>query len=51
MTPACYVTAPKASNPTGEGEAEASVINGPALLGGLEINAKCMAMIIYYVNE
>ena len=42
---------PKTSNPTEEGEAKASVPSDPVSSGGLEINAKCMPMVIYYINE
>ena len=37
--------------PLQEGDKEVSILNGPALLRGLHINAKRMTMIIYYINE
>ena len=42
---------PKTSNPTEEGETQACIPNDPVLSGGLAINAKCMPMVIYYVNK
>ena len=49
--PACDVTAPLSSLPTEEGKAETFFPSAPAASGGLQINTKCMEMIIYYVNE
>ena len=37
--------------PLQEGDTEVSILNGPALLRGLHINAKRMPMIVYYINE
>ena len=42
---------PKTSNPTDKGEAKASVLNDPVFSEGLAINAKCMPMVILYVNK
>ena len=42
---------PKTNNPTEEGTEKASVPSDPVLSGGLAINAKCMPMVIYYVNK
>ena len=37
--------------PLPEGATEVSILNGPALLRGLHINAKRMPMNINYINE
>ena len=37
--------------PLQEGDTDVSILNGPALLHGLHINAKHMPMIIYHINE
>ena len=39
---------PKPVTPQKKGDTE---VSGPGLSDGLEINTKCMAMILYYANE